>query len=99
MQSGFGRSQGDPERSRDLREWHAEEVVHDDDRSPFRVKVAKRLLHQITVDDRRCEVTAAGDVDGRQVDLDRPMPPAAHDVDTGVHDEPAKPGIEPVRIA
>ena len=38
-------------------------------------------------------------VDRGQLDLDRPAPPTARDVDTGMDDELTEPGVEPVGIA
>ena len=43
--------------------------------------------------------TTDGTVDRGQFDLDRPVPATAHDVDAGMDDEPAKPGVEPFRVA
>jgi len=87
------------ERAGDLLEWHAEEVMEDDDRPKFGIEVAKRLLDLVAIGDRRGEVAVTGGVDRGQFDLDRPAPPAAHDVDARMDDEPAKPGIESVRVA
>ena len=99
MQARLGRSERDAEHARHFGQRHAEEVMHHDDGAPFGVEVPERLIDEVPVGDRRREVDAGRAVDRRQFDLDRPVPASAHDVDAGVDDEPAKPGVEPVRIA
>ena len=43
--------------------------------------------------------TAARSVDRGQLDLDRPAAPTSRDIDAGMDDEMAEPGVEPIGVA
>ena len=53
----------------------------------------------VAIDDRGREVGDGGVVDRGQLDLDRAVAPTARDIDAGIDDEPAEPGIEPIGVA
>ena len=73
--------------------------MQDNDRAPFRLEVLERLLQELAVGDDRRHVGDSRSVDRGQLDLDRPAPPSARDIDAGVNDELAQPGVELVGVA
>ena len=85
MQARLGRSQRDAEHARHLGQRHPKEVMHHDDGAPFGVEVPKRLIDEVPVGERADVKSDVGRaVDRRQFDLDRAVPPSAHDVDAGM---------------
>ena len=99
METGLCGPEGDAQGARNVGQGHAEEVVHDDDGTPFGVEVPERVVEQLAVGDRRRDVAAGWGMDRGQLDFDRPAPPTACDIDAGVDDELAQPGIELVGVA
>jgi hypothetical protein len=99
VQSRFGGADRDAQDGRRFRQRHPEEEVQDDDRSPGRVEVPKRLVDELTVGQVGGDVVVARRMDRRKLDLDRPASPPTEDVDTRSHEQSVKPGIEPFRAA
>ena len=73
--------------------------MHHDDGPRFGVEVTQCLVQDVAVDDRGREVADHRIVDRRQFDLDRPVTATTQDIDAGVDDELAEPGVEPLGIA
>jgi len=73
--------------------------MQDDDRAPLGIEVPERPIEQFAVGDVGRHVAEGGSIDRGQFDLDRPAPAAASDIDAGVDDELAEPGVEPIRVA
>jgi hypothetical protein len=99
VEAGLGGPQRDAERARDIGQRHSEEVVHHDDGPRFGVEVTQRLVQDIAVDDRGREVADDRIVDRGQFDFDRPVTATTQDIDAGVDDKLAEPGVESLGIA
>jgi len=99
METRLGGPQWDAEGCRYLGQRHPQEVVQDDDRAPVRIEVLERLVQQLAVGDDGRHVGHSRTVDRCQLDLDRSAPPSTRDIDAGMDDELAQPGVELVGVA
>jgi hypothetical protein len=55
--------------------------MHDDDRSPLGVQLAKDAIEKLAVGDHRRDVVDRRTIERGQLDLDRAAPAAACDID------------------
>ena len=59
---------------------------------------SQHIFDEVALADDSGSVPGRGMVDRRELDLDRPSPATAREIEAGVDGEAVKPGIEPVRI-
>ena len=70
-----------------------------DQGAPGGVETPQGDLDHLAVGDRGIDARDDRSTDHRQLDLDRPAPPATQHVDAGTNEQPMQPGFEPIGVA
>ena len=99
MQARFRRSQRDPERDGDFRQWQVEIVVKDDQCPRLRLEAAEAAFELVAVVGDGHAVVERRRIDGSQLDIDAMPPEPARLIDTGADKQPMEPGIKSVGAA
>ena len=99
MEARFRRSERDPERDGDLRQWQVEIVIKDDQRPRIRLETAEAAFELVAVVGDGYAVVDRRRVDGSQFDIDPVPPEPARLIDTGTDEQPVEPGVETIGAA
>ena len=84
MEAGLDGPDRDPHRGGDLRQGHPEEEVLHDDRPPFGVEAAQRVIELLALGDPGGVVGDGWHQDRGQLDLDRSTAATSRHVDAGI---------------
>ena len=99
MEARFRRSERDPERDGDLRQWQVEIVMKDDQSPRLRLQAAEAAFELVAVDHRRVGVMAGREIDAGDVHVEAVPPQPAGLVDAGAVEQAVEPGVESRRAA
>jgi hypothetical protein len=99
VEARFRRTERDPERDGDLRQWQVEIVVKDDQGPRLRLEAAEAAFELVAVVGDGHAVVDRRRIDGSQFDIEAVPPEPARLIDTGAVEQPVEPGVETIGAA
>ena len=99
MKTGFHGPDREAERLRRLGQRKADIEAEDDDRPPFGRKTPQAFVDGLPVGDLARLIVDRGDIERRDLDLDRAAPPTPNEVQARMNDQAMQPRVEAIRVA